>query len=87
MVSRKTDAPSVEAPVSKLDLTKVRKWVDVAPEIQRLREKGLDVPAIAEELQVSYVLVNQCVVQSYKMLIDSVYAFEGQEKKRLGIED
>lgn len=87
MVSRKADAPSVEVEVSKLDLTKVRKWADVAPEIQRLRLEGKDIPAIAEELQVSYVLVNQCVIQSYKMLIDSVYVFEQQEKKRLGIED
>jgi hypothetical protein len=87
MSPRKVGVHSVEGEVPKLDLTQVRKWGDVAPEIQRLRSQGKDIPAIAEELQVSYVLVNQCIIQSYKMVIDSVYVFERQEKKRLGIEE
>ena len=66
-----------------LDFSKVREWGDVTPEIQKLKEAGLSVPEIADQLQVNYVLVNQCVLQSYKMLIDSVQVFKGQEEKRL----
>ena len=78
----------VEEPKSTaFDFTVVRKWSDVAAEIQKLREKGVTVPDIAEQLKVSYVLINQCVLQSYKMVIDSVQVFERQEGKRLGLED
>ena len=74
----------VEEPKSTaLDFSVIRKWSDVAAEIQKLRQKGVSVPAIADQLQVNYVLVNQCVLQSYKMLIDSVQVFKGQEEKRL----
>ena len=78
----------VEEPKSTaLDFSVVRNWTDVAAEIQKLRGEGVTVPDIAEQLKVSYVLVNQCVLQSYKMLIDSVQVFERQEGKRLGLED
>jgi hypothetical protein len=78
---------NVEEPKSTaLDFSVVRKWSDVAAEIQKLREAGVTVPDIAEQLKVSYVLVNQCVLQSYKMLIDSVQVFERQEGKRLNPE-
>jgi hypothetical protein len=78
---------SVEEPKSTaLDFTVVRNWSDVAAEIQTLRQQGVSVPEIADQLQVSYVLVNQCVLQSYKMLIDSVQVFERQEQKRLNSE-
>jgi hypothetical protein len=78
---------SVEEPKSTaLDFTVVRNWSDVAAEIQTLRQQGVSVPEIADQLQVSYVLVNQCVLQSYKMLIDSVQVFERQEQKRLNPE-
>jgi len=74
----------VEEPKSTaLDFSVVREWSDVAAEIQKLRQEGVPVPEIADQLQVSYVLVNQCVLQSYKMLIDSVQVFEQQEQKRL----
>jgi hypothetical protein len=77
----------VEEPKSTaLDFTVVRNWSDVAAEIQTLRQQGVSVPEIADQLQVSYVLVNQCVLQSYKMLIDSVQVFERQEQKRLNTE-
>ena len=67
---------NVEEPKSTaLDFSVVRKWSDVAAEIQKLRGEGVNVPDIAEQLKVSYVLVNQCVLQSYKMLIDSVQVF------------
>ena len=73
----------VEEPKSTaLDFSVVRNWSDVAAEIQKLRQAGVSVPEIADQLQVSYVLVNQCVLQSYKMLIDSVQVFERQEQKR-----
>jgi hypothetical protein len=78
---------NVEEPKSTaLDFSVVRKWSDVAAEIQKLRGEGVNVPDIAEQLKVSYVLVNQCVLQSYKMLIDSVQVFERQEGKRLNPE-
>ena len=78
---------SVEEPKSTaLDFSVVREWGDVAAEIQKLRQDGVSVPEIADQLQVSYVLVNQCVLQSYKMLIDSVQVFKGQEEKRLGLD-
>jgi hypothetical protein len=78
---------NVEEPKSTaLDFSVVRKWSDVAAEIQKLRGEGVNVPDIAEQLKVSYVLVNQCVLQSYKMLIDSVQVFERQEQKRLNPE-
>ena len=78
---------NVEEPKSTaLDFSVVRKWSDVTAEIQKLRGEGVTVPDIAEQLKVSYVLVNQCVLQSYKMLIDSVQVFERQEGKRLNPE-
>ena len=83
-VKKIVDTVSVEEPKSTaLDFSVVRQWSDVAAEIQKLRQAGVSVPEIADQLQVSYVLVNQCVLQSYKMLIDSVQVFEQQEQKRL----
>jgi hypothetical protein len=70
-----------------VDSNKPREWSAVAKEIQQMREVGETVPAIVEKLQVSYVLVNQLILQSYKMVIDSAQVFERQEKMRLGIED
>jgi hypothetical protein len=83
-VKKIVDTVTVEEPKSTaLDFSVVRQWSDVAAEIQKLRQAGVSVPDIADQLQVSYVLVNQCVLQSYKMLIDSVQVFEQQEQKRL----
>ena len=65
------------------DASKPRKWADVAKEIKALREKGANVPEICEKLQVSYVLVNQLILQSYKMAIDSEAVFQRQEEMRL----
>lgn len=79
--------PSVDAlDVQTPDLKKPRKWADVAKEIQALREKGANVPEICEQLQVSYVLVNQLILQSYKMAIDSEQVFQRQEEMRLAAE-
>jgi len=86
-VRKSVDAASVEEPQSTaLDFTVVRQWSDVAAEIQKLRQAGVSVTEIADRLQVNYVLVNQCVLQSYKMLIDSVQVFQAQEEKRLNPE-
>ena len=79
--------PSVDTlEVKTTDLKQVRKWADVAKEIQGLREKGATVPEICEQLQVSYVLVNQLILQSYKMAIDSEAVFQRQEELRLQAE-
>ena len=79
---------SVEAVEAKiLDKSQPREWSAVAQEIKAMKDAGATVPEIAEKLEVSYVLVNQLILQSYKMLIDSVAVFERQEKKRLGIEE
>jgi len=83
-IKKTVDAASVEEPKSTaFDLSVVREWSDVAAEIQKLRQAGVSVTEIADQLQVNYVLVNQCVLQSYKMLIDSVQVFKAQEEKRL----
>jgi hypothetical protein len=87
-IKKSVDAASVEEPKSTaLDFTVVRQWSDVAAEIQKLRQAGVTVTEIADQLQVNYVLVNQCVLQSYKMLIDSVQVFRAQEEKRLNPAD
>lgn len=65
------------------DATAPRKWEDVVPEIQKLKEAGVTVPEIAEQLQLSYVLVNQVMLQSYKMSVDTIALFERQEAARL----
>jgi hypothetical protein len=64
----------------------VREWKDVVPQIRELKEAGATVPEIAEKLQLSYVLVNQVMLQSYKMTIDTIGVFERQEKMRLGLD-
>ncbi len=64
----------------------IRNWQDVVPQIRELKEAGATVPEIAEKLQLSYVLVNQVMVQSYKMTVDTIGVFERQEKVRVGIE-
>lgn len=75
--------PAAPAEQKKVDASKPRKWADVAKEVQGLREKGATVPEICEQLQVSYVLVNQLILQSYKMAIDSEAVFQRQEEMRL----
>ena len=64
-----------------------RKWEDVVPLIREMKDAGATVPEIAEKLELSYVLVNQVMLQSYKMSVDTIGVFERQEKMRLGIED
>jgi len=78
---------SVEAPeVQQVGTRQPRVWADVAKQIQAMRAEGASVPEICEKLEVSYVLVNQLILQSYKMAIATDQVFERQEKMRLGIE-
>jgi hypothetical protein len=77
------DALDVQAPALP---KKPRKWADVVKEIRAMREKGANVPEICEQLQVSYVLVNQLILQSYKMAIDTEQVFNRQEEMRLQAE-
>jgi hypothetical protein len=66
----------------------VRKLEDVALEVRRLREEeGLDIAAIGQQLQVSYDVMNQLILQSYKSTMNTPVVFEVQEKLRLGIEE
>ena len=86
-VEPSVDALDTQAPEPvKQDPSKPRKWADVAKEVRALREKGATVPEICEQLQVSYVLVNQLILQSYKMAIDSEAVFQRQEEMRLAAE-
>lgn len=62
-----------------------RKWEDVMPEIQKLVSQGMTYQDAGDALEVSYVLVNQLAVQSYKSSIHTEELFEVQEKKRLGL--
>jgi len=65
----------------------VRKLEDVALEVRRLREEdGLDLQQIGEKLQVSYDVLNQLILQSYKSTMNTPVVFEVQEKIRLGLE-
>ena len=84
---RASAEPSVDVlDVQTPDPKKPRKWADVAKEVRALREKGATVPEISQQLEVSYVLVNQLILQSYKMAIDSEAVFQRQEEMRLAAE-
>lgn len=60
-----------------------RKWEDVMPQIQQLVSQGMTYQDAGDALEVSYVLVNQLAVQSYKSSVHTEELFEVQEKKRL----
>ena len=65
----------------------VRKLEDVALEVRRLREEeGLDLQQIGEKLEVSYDVLNQLILQSYKSTMNTPVVFEVQEKLRLGFD-
>lgn len=61
----------------------VRKWEDVVPLVREMKEAGVSVPEIAEKLELSYVLVNQVMLQSYKMTVDTIGVFDRQEQMRV----
>ena len=64
-----------------------RKWADVMPLIQKKVAQGMTYQEAADVLEVSYVLVNQLAVQSYKSSIHTEELFDCQERKRLGMLD
>jgi len=64
----------------------VRDWHAVVEQIRVLRNEGLTVPDIADKLDLDYVLVNQVMVQSYKMTVNTIDHFNTCEMRRLGIE-
>jgi len=57
----------------------IRQWELVLTEIRRLQRLGVSVPDIAMQLRISAGLVNQVLLQSYKMTADTVAVFERQE--------
>ena len=64
----------------------VRELKDVVFEIRRLRfEEGLTTTEIQEKLQVSLEIINQLLLQSYKMTMNTFEVMENQEKLRLGL--
>ena len=73
---KKTAGPAVEKP---------RKLADVVNQVQKMREDGKTVPEISTELKVSYVVVNQLVLRSYKMVARTEEVFQRQEEMRLGL--
>lgn len=73
---RKVQEPKTEKP---------RKFADVAKQIQKLREAGKNVPEIASELKISYTIVNQMILRSYKMVARTEEVFNRQEEMRLGL--
>ena len=65
----------------------VRKLEDVALEVRRLREEeGLDLQQIGQKLEVSYDVLNQLILHSYKSTMNTPVVFEAQENLRLGQE-
>ena len=66
----------------------IRKLEDVALEVRRLfDEEKLNTAEIREKLEISYDVVNQIMLQSYKSTMNTPVVFEVQEKIRLGIEE
>ena len=64
----------------------IRSLDAVAAEIRRLREdEKLSTQEIHEALEVSFDVINQLFLQSYKMTMNTGEVFEAQEKLRLGL--
>jgi len=86
MVVRKSDSDACSVKkVAKKEVEKPRKLSDVAKEVKKMRSEGKTVPEIASELKVSYVIVNQLVLRSYKMVVRTEEVFKRQEEVRLGL--
>ena len=76
VIVKKAEAPAAEKP---------RKFSNVVKEVQKMRAKGKTVPEIATELKMSYTIVNQLVLRSYKMVARTEEVFDRQEQMRLGL--
>jgi len=92
MPARRSAASSESKPETKpavnpaLPGKEVRKLEDVALEIRRLRnEELMETKEIHETLQVSYDVINQLFLQSYKMTMNTGEVFKAQEEIRLGL--
>lgn len=80
------DTSVVTKPPSVLPGKEVRSLPEVAAEIRRLRdEEKLSTQEIHEVLEVSFDVINQLFLQSYKMTMNTADVFEAQEKIRLGL--
>ena len=82
---------SVEAAKPEKDMVspgkEIRTLEFVVPEARRLHhEDGLTVPEISAKLQVSYDVLNQVFLRSYKSATDTIELFERQEKARISAE-
>ena len=86
MPARKTSVPESKPSADPaLPGKTVRKLEDVALEIRRLRnEELLTTQEINEKLQVSFDVINQLFLQSYKMTMNTEEVFKAQEELRLG---
>lgn len=73
---KKVEEPKAEKP---------RKFADVVKEVKKMRDGGKTVPVIAAELKLSYTIVNQLVLRSYKMVARTEEVFNRQEQMRLGL--
>lgn len=79
---KKTRTPKAVKQKDALDLDGGRGWLDVVRGIREMQAEGATVPQMAETLNVSYVLVNQVLLQSYQMTVDTLALFARQEKLR-----
>jgi len=82
-VRKKTVKVQEVQEVQEVQVGGVRKWEDVVPLVREMKEAGVSVPEIAEKLELSYVLVNQVMLQSYKMTVDTIGVFDRQEQMRV----
>jgi hypothetical protein len=46
---------------------------------------NMNITAIGQKLQVSYDVINQLILQSYKSVMNTPVVFEAQERIRLGL--
>ena len=88
MPTRKTESGSSSLKVEKMDapvVEKPRKFSEVVKQIKKMREAGKTVPEITTEMKVSYSMVNQLMLRSYKMTSRTEEVFARQEQMRLGL--
>ena len=88
MPARKSESVATSVRVQKVEtpaVDKPRKFSEVVKQVQKMREEGKTVPEIATELKMSYTVVNQLVLRSYKMVARTEEVFQRQEEMRLGL--
>jgi len=88
MPTRKTESSEPSVKVEKMDapvVEKPRKFSEVVKEVKKMRMAGKTVPQISTEMKMSYAIVNQLVLRSYKMVSRTEEVFNRQEQMRLGL--